>query len=238
MNTADTAKPSPGHPQFYGRRHGHKLRPGRQRLIDEQLPKFQLSLEQVGYLAKPGSLFEPPTNDTWLEVGFGAGEHLAGQAQAYPKVGFIGCEPFINGVATLLRAVEQSNIANIRIFDDDARLLLPALPENSIGRVFVLFSDPWPKKRHHRRRFLNRDSLDQLARLMKNGAELRFVSDHTGYIRWVLELIQGHPDFTWPVRRPRDWRELPDDWVMTRYEAKARRQGISCVYLGIRRRSR
>jgi tRNA (guanine-N7-)-methyltransferase len=235
LNTADTANPPPDHPQFYGRRQGHKLRQGRQRLVDELLPTLQLALNQA---KEPDRLFEQGTKDTWLEIGFGAGEHLAGQALANPDIGFIGCEPFINGVATLLRSVEQSNISNIKIFDDDARLLLPELPDNSIGRVFVLFSDPWPKTRHQRRRFITRQTLDQLARLMKDGAELRFVSDHAEYIRWVLELIEGHSDFSWPVRRPCDWQEPPKDWVPTRYETKARRQGIQCIYLCIRRQVR
>jgi tRNA (guanine-N7-)-methyltransferase len=238
LNSADTVNPPTDpkdHPQFYGRRQGHKLRQGRQRLIDELLPSLQLTLDQT---AEPARLFEQAVNDTWLEIGFGAGEHLAGQALAYPNVGFIGCEPFINGVATLLRHVEQSDISNIKIFNDDARQLLPVLPEESIGRVFVLFSDPWPKTRHHRRRFITSQTLDQLARLMKDGAELRFVSDHAGYIRWVLELIQTHPDFTWPVRRPCDWQIPPADWVSSRYEMKAQRQGIPCIYLCIRRRPR
>lgn len=238
MSATSSADKHLDHPHFYGRRHGHKLRPGRQRLIDELLPAIRVSPDDINHDILEGRLFDGTINDVWLEVGFGAGEHLAGQAQAQSNIGFIGCEPFVNGVASLLRLIEQSKIKNIKIYNDDARLLLPALPDKSIGRVFVLFSDPWPKKRHHRRRFLNRDTLDQLARLMKDDAELRFASDHSGYIRWALELINHHPDFTWPVQSPADWREPPADWVPTRYETKAKHQKIACTYLRFLRHSR
>lgn len=238
MSESNPADRHADHPHFYGRRQGHKLRPGRRRLIDEVLPTLQLSLETIGPALREGRLFKNPVEDIWFEVGFGAGEHLAGQAQAYPHVGFIGCEPFINGVASLVQTIDQTKINNIKIFNDDARLLLPAFPANSLGRVFVLFSDPWPKTKHHRRRFLNQQTLDQLAALMKDNAELRFASDHPGYIRWTLEHIDRHPNFIWPVKRCQDWQLPPNDWVPTRYEAKARRQGISCTYLRIRRRPR
>ncbi|MEQ8194487.1 MAG: tRNA (guanine(46)-N(7))-methyltransferase TrmB [Rhodospirillales bacterium] len=188
--------------------------------------------------ASLASLFPAAVDDIWLEIGFGGGEHLAAQAEAHPGVGFIGCEPFINGVASLAGRLERAGAANVRIFDDDARLLLPLLPENSIGRVFVLFSDPWPKKRHHRRRLITAETLDLLARIMKDGAELRFASDHAGYVRWVLEAVLRHRAFVWPVASRRDWAEPPADWVGTRYEAKARRAGRAAVYLRIRRAAR
>ncbi|MEL0105460.1 MAG: tRNA (guanine(46)-N(7))-methyltransferase TrmB [Rhodospirillaceae bacterium] len=238
MSASETFRKQFDHPQFYGRRHGHKLRPGRQRLIDDLLPKLQISIEAVGPSINNGCLFEVPVQNIWLEVGFGAGEHLAGQALAYPEIGFIGCEPFINGVASLLKTIDQSAIGNIRIFNDDARLLLPALPERSLGRVFILFSDPWPKTRHHRRRFFNRETLDQLARSMKDNAELRFASDHAGYTRWALEHVLHHPDFSWPVRRCIDWQVPPEDWVQTRYESKTNKHGGACTYLRICRRPR
>ncbi len=143
----------------------------------------------------------------------------------------IGCEPFVNGVGALLSRIQEDGIANIRIFDDDARLLLEAMPDAVLGRVFILFSDPWPKKRHHKRRFINRATLDSLARTMKDGAQLRFASDHMGYVRWALGRLAAHPAFQWRARRARDWREPPADWVATRYQQKAQRQGRPAVYL-------
>ena len=222
-------KPESGSPQFYGRRGGHKLRAGRQKLVDELLPQISLAstVEQIDLVSEFGAAMR----DIWLEVGFGAGEHLAAQAQANPDIGFIGCEPFINGVATLLAQIDQHKLTNIRIFEDDARRLLPRLPEGAIGRGFVLFSDPWPKTRHHRRRFIEPDNLDALARVLKDGADLRFASDHTGYVSWALEHVTRHPGFEWPVRSFRDWRQTPNDWVQTRYESKALARGEACAYL-------
>jgi tRNA (guanine-N7-)-methyltransferase len=186
----------------------------------------------------PRAFFAEPLDDIWLEVGFGSGEHLAAQALAHPRIGMIGCEPFANGVAGLLAKIDAEGIDNIRILDDDARLLFDVLPDACLGRVFALFSDPWPKKRHAKRRFFGAASLDVLARLMSDGAELRFASDDMGYVRWSLEQIVRHPDFAWPVRAPRDWREPPADWFSTRYEAKALRDGRPCVYLRFLRRHR
>jgi tRNA (guanine-N7-)-methyltransferase len=223
-------------PQFYGRRGGHKLRAGRQKLVDELLPRLSLASdsEQIDLV----SAFGADIRDVWLEVGFGAGEHLAAQARANPDIGFIGCEPFINGVATLLAQIDQHKLNNIRLFEDDARLLLPRLPEGSIGRGFVLFSDPWPKARHHRRRFIEPDNLDALARVLKDSAELRFASDHMGYVSWALEHVTRHPSFDWLARSFRDWRETPDDWVQTRYESKALARGEACAYLRFSRAAR
>ena len=179
--------------------------------------------------------FGDGVSDLWLEIGFGGGEHLAAQAAANPGTGFIGCEPFINGVASLLAEIDRLGLTNIRIFDDDARLMLKALPDACLGRVFVLFADPWPKKRHHRRRFIAPDTLDQLARLMKDGAELRFASDHMGYVRWALSRLTAHADFQWTAAGPADWRTRPADAVETRYEEKALQKGLSCVYLSFSR---
>ncbi len=169
--------------------------------------------------------------DVWLEVGFGAGEHLVAQAEAHPDVGFIGCEPFINGVAAALSEIATRRLDNVRIFDDDARLLLRALADESIARVFVLFSDPWPKTRHNERRFIAAGAIDALARVLKDGGELGFASDHMGYVRWTLDHLSGDGRFSWMARQPADWRQRPDDWFPTRYEAKARARGAPCVYL-------
>ncbi len=222
-------------PQFYGRRHGHKLRPARRRLVDRLLPRLRVAVAEGGGEIDPEALFDGPKDDIHLELGFGAGEHLTAQAAANPGVGFIGCEPFINGVAACLATIEKNNLANVRLFDDDARLLFPALPGRCLGRVYVLFSDPWPKKRHNRRRLIGGQTLDQLARLMKPGAEIVFASDHMDYVAWTLSHLRRHPAFAWTAACPRDWRQRPQGWAATRYEAKALAKGESCAYLIFRR---
>ncbi len=224
-------------PQFHGRRHGHKLRPARRELIGRLLPRLRVAIPEGGGEIDQEALFDGPKDDIRLEVGFGAGEHLAAQAGANPGVGFIGCEPFINGVAACLAVIEKNNLANVRLFDDDARLLFPTLPDRCLGRVYVLFSDPWPKKRHHRRRLIDNQTMDHLARLMKPGAELVFASDHMDYVAWTLAHLRRHPAFAWTARRPRDWRQRPAGWAATRYEAKALAKGESCAYLTFRRLS-
>ena len=174
----------------------------------------------------------------WLEIGFGGGEHLAAQAKAHPAVGFIGCEPFVNGVARLLANIEQENLSNIRLFSDDARPLMDCIEDSKISRAFVLFPDPWPKKRHAGRRFINPENLDNLSRILCDGAEVRVASDEMGYIRWTLKHFRGHPDFEWMAERAKDWRERPKDWPPTRYESKALASGRPCIYLQFRRRER
>ncbi|MEE8393853.1 MAG: tRNA (guanosine(46)-N7)-methyltransferase TrmB [Rhodospirillales bacterium] len=199
--------------------------------MDNLLPRLRLALPDSGGHLDIEGVFPVPVKDVWLEVGFGAGEHLAQQAANHPQVGMIGCEPFINGVAGLLARIKKEGLANIRIFDDDARLIFDALPDGEIGKVFVLFADPWPKKRHHKRRFISAGTLDALARLMKSGAELRFASDHMEYVRWTLDCVLRHACFEWTAMSAKDWRRRPDGGFETRYEAKARANGASCVYL-------
>ena len=159
-------------------------------------------------------------DDVWLEVGFGAGEHLHWQAINHPRVGLIGAEPFVNGVAKLLSKIEEEPAPNIRLYMDDARDIISALPDASLGRVFVLFPDPWPKLRHHKRRFLQTEMLDQLARVMKPDAELRFGSDDAPLLEFTLEILMAHPAFRWTAGRAADWHTRPADWPQTRYEAK------------------
>ncbi len=219
---------------LYGRRRGRKLRPGRRRLIDEALPAIEVALPATGLL-DPSTLFDAPVRDVWLEVGFGAGEHLAHQARTHGDVGMIGCEPYVYGIAGLLSVVTAEKLGNLRIFADDARLLIDALADASIGRLFALFPDPWPKTRHHKRRFVSRQTLDACARVLKDGAEFRFATDHAEYGRWVLAHLGRHGAFEWLARRPRDWRERPPDWPETRYEAKTSAQGARPVFLRFRR---
>jgi tRNA (guanine-N7-)-methyltransferase len=224
--------------RWYGRRRGHRLRPGRRDRIERLLPAVRLAPPGPGGIVDLAAAFGAPPSDVWLEVGFGAGEHLAAQAKAHPGIAMVGCEPYVTGVASLLSIIESDGLANIRIFDDDARLLLGAFPEASIGRVFVLFPDPWPKRRHHKRRFIAPATLDALARVMEDGAELRFATDHMGYARWTLDHAIRHPAFAWLARRPGDWRRRPRDGFETRYERKAADHGLVSVHLGFRRRHR
>ena len=189
-------------PRFYGRRRGKKLRPGRRALIEGLLPKLRVPSGD-GQL-DPADLFDPAVSDVWLEVGFGAGEHLAAQAAAHPDIGFIGCEPFVNGVAALLAQIHAQNLDNVRLHDDDARLLLPSIVSGSIGRFYLLYSDPWPKTRHWNRRFVQTDTLDQIARILKPGGLFRFATDHMGHARWALGLAANHPGLQWTEREPRD----------------------------------
>jgi tRNA (guanine-N7-)-methyltransferase len=184
------------------------------------------------------ALFGAGGGSTWLEIGFGGGEHLAIQAETHPQIGLIGCEIFENGIVKLLAHIERCHIGNIRIFIDDARLLIEALPRASIDRVFILFPDPWPKRRHSKRRLVSEATLDALAEIMTDDAELRLATDDGDYLCWTLERATNHPAFEWLARRPRDWRVRPRDWPPTRYEEKARAAGRAAAFLRFRRRPR
>jgi len=221
---------------LYGRRRGRPLRANRQVLVDRLLPALAIDPDRLP--PDPRALFPVPVRDLWVEVGFGGGEHLLEQAARHPEVGFIGCEPFLNGVAKLLAGIDAADppLRNIRLYPDDARALLAALPDASVGRVFVLFPDPWPKSRHHRRRFIAPPQLDLLARVMRPGAELRLATDHMDYLRWMLFYLLDHPAFRWCARGPADWRGRPGDWPPTRYEEKALEKGLVPAYLRFERR--
>jgi tRNA (guanine-N7-)-methyltransferase len=219
---------------LYGRRRGKKLRAGQEALLDTLLPKLLITVPPEPQKLDLAALFGS-AREIWLEVGFGAGEHLVWQAAEHPDVGLIGCEPFINGVAKCLAQVERTAVTNVRLFTDDARLVMAALPERSLARVFVLFPDPWPKTRHHKRRLVQRATLDVLARLMKAGAELRLATDDPSYLPWMVEHACSHPAFDWLADRPSDWRSRPADWPPTRYEQKML-AGHKPVFLRLRRR--
>ena len=220
---------------MYGRRRGRPLRPGQHRLFETLLPKLAIALPQAGWV-DPNMLFPAGVSDIWLEIGFGGGEHLAEQAARHPEIGFVGSEVFENGVAKLLGEIDRRGLGNLRLFADDARFLIEALPPGSIGRTFILFPDPWPKQRHHKRRLVAAATLDRLSELMRKGAELRLATDDPGYLVWMLEHATAHPGFVWLARRPADWRERPPDWPPTRYETKARAAGRTPVFLRFARR--
>lgn len=228
----------PGEPMFYGRRHGHRLRAGRQALLQERLPAYEIRLPGADGLLDPASLFEalPAESRFHLEIGFGNGEHLVAQARARPEVGFLGCEPFINGVSRCLGHIEAEGVRNVRLYAEDARRLLILLPRGSLERVSLLFPDPWPKARHHRRRFVQPETLDLLARVLAPGGEFRTATDHIELARWMLFHGLRHPAFDWPAEAAADWRRPPADESPSRYEEKAKAAGRACLYLQFRRR--
>jgi tRNA (guanine-N7-)-methyltransferase len=213
------------------------LRVGQRARIASLLPKLALALPESGPLDL-FTLFGGVPRAIWLEVGFGGGEHLAQLAGQHPEIGFIGCEVFENGIVKLLAQIERLRLGNIRIFIGDARLLIAAMPPASIGRVFILFPDPWPKRRQQKRRIISHAILDSLAEIMTDGAELRLATDDPDYLCWMLECITGPPAFEWLASRPADWRERPPDWPPTRYEEKALAAGRRPAFLRIRRRPR
>jgi tRNA (guanine-N7-)-methyltransferase len=174
--------------------------------------------------------------ESWLEIGFGGGEHLLWQARRNPDVALIGCEPYEDGVVKVLSAIAGEGLKNVRVHMGDVRDVLRKLPAASIGRVFILFPDPWPKRKHVKRRLVNRGLLGHLARVMKQGAELRIATDIGNYARTMLEAFQAEPQFDWRAESPADWRERSADWPETRYEAKAAAAGRRRYYFRFLRR--
>jgi len=219
----------------YGRIKARTLKPRQEALLDTLLPHLAVSEEgaidiEALFLAReaaaapvlaPPAQPDPPAGDSLtLEIGFGGGEHLVAQAVAHPSGRFIGVEPFLNGVASCLRHIEDANAQNIRLHQGDARDVIARLPDASLDLVYVLFPDPWPKARHHKRRLIQPDFLDQLARVMKPGAELRFATDWADYADWTLALFTKSKSYAWAAERADDWRLPWDGHVTTRYEEK------------------
>ncbi len=199
----------------YGRIKSRPIKPRQAALVDELLPS----------LRPPEGPFDPRTlmdgtREAWLEIGFGGGEHMASQAARAPDVLIVGCEPFLNGVASAVRHVAEQELKNVRIHDGDARELAARLPDASLDRVFILFPDPWPKARHHKRRIVQPEMVVELARVLKPGGRLRFATDVAGYADWALERILASPEFDWPAQKADDWRVAPSDHITTRYEEK------------------
>jgi tRNA (guanine-N7-)-methyltransferase len=218
---------------FFGRRKGHPLRAHQASLYETLLPKLALDLSHpAGDLR---ALFPLPVNDVRLEIGFGGAEHLIAQALANPDTGFIGCEPFVNGMAKALAAIEHHKLQNIRLSAGDATHLIAWLPAQSLSRIDILYPDPWPKRRQWKRRFLQDDSLASLARLLAPDAELRFATDIPGYASWVLTRVLRSPQLEWTAERADDWRQPWPDFAGTRYEAKAKREGRTPAYFIFRK---
>jgi len=224
------------HPRgsFFGRRKGHRLRSHQTDLIEHLLPRLALD---TGGPSPPdlAGLFDPPAGDVRLEIGFGGGEHLIAEARAFPNTGFIGCEPYVNGMAKILAQIEANNIGNIRLFAGDAAELLAWAPPRSLERIDLIHPDPWPKRRHWKRRFVQDATVAALARVLKPDGEFRFVSDIDDYCAWTLARLSRAPDFVWTAERASDWRLPWADYTMTRYGRKAEREGRQAAYLRFRR---
>lgn len=234
--------------RLYGRRRSHKLRPGRAALM--RSAAASLAIDGVSRPppgdVRPTSLIDlatlfPRSTAVWLEIGFGGGEHLAALARAHPEIGFIGCEHYVDGVAKLVGVVAQEGLDNVRIHPHDARDLMDALPDASLARIYLLYPDPWPKKRHHRRRFVNAETLDAAARLLSPGGEFRIASDIPDYIRHCLQALfdrrrRGACELDWTAERAADWRTPWPGWPGTRYERKALAEGRRPLYVTFRRR--
>ncbi len=224
------AERSAGGRKLYGRRVGPKLRMTQAARLDAARARLDLAT-RPDLLVEPHRLFEQPCRSIWLEIGFGGGEHLIWQAQHNPDIGLIGCEAFVNGIAKALAAIEHEGLGNIRLHHGDARDIIELLGDASLDRVFLLYPDPWPKRRHWKRRIVNAENLGLLHRVLRAGGELRIASDIGDYVAWTLAAIHRHGGFAWSADTARHWRERPADWPTTRYEEKAVKTGRRPAYL-------
>jgi tRNA (guanine-N7-)-methyltransferase len=204
------------------------------RMMTEVLPELACVPDDDGQVDLP-ALFGQQPERLWLEVGIGAGEHLAWQAEANPDVRLIGAEFFLNGVASAVRHLHDANLSNVRIMHGDGRVLVEGVPQGSVERAFVLHPDPWPKKRHWERRIIQPAMMDALARAIRPGGELRLATDHADYQPWMTRIALAHPKFRWTAERADDWRQRAEDWPQTRYEAKAVREDRKPLYLSLER---
>ena len=219
-----------GQRAFFGRRKGHKLRAHQADLVAHLLPRLAIDITgpPCTDLAR---LFDEPVENVRLEIGFGGGEHLIAEARAFPDTGFIGCEPYVNGMAKILTLIEAGEINNIRLFAGDAAELLAWVPAKSLARIDLIHPDPWPKRRHWKRRFVQDSTIAAMARVLARAGEFRFVSDISDYCAWTLSHFMRTSDFLWTAERATDWREPWADYTMTRYGRKAEREGRNAAYL-------
>lgn len=237
-------------PKLFGRRQGRTIHKTKNFLLDNFLPQIHINEQQAAHLEQ---CFGTPMSHYCMEIGFGDGDHLAALAKDNPQTGFVGIEVYKNGVAnllSLLTSIHESvecpadgvvhladgRADNIRVFDDDARLLFDALPDAVFDKIYLLFPDPWPKKKHAARRFVNPNNLNQLSRLLKAGGILQIATDHQVYKRWVLEQMRSRSDFEWTAKTSDDWRYPPADWHETKYQRKAIREGRKPVFFEYRKR--
>ncbi|HZC55801.1 MAG TPA: tRNA (guanosine(46)-N7)-methyltransferase TrmB [Xanthobacteraceae bacterium] len=232
--------PQPNKPElnksraFFGRRKGHKLRPHQAQLIDTLLPRLAIDLTQPAP-ADLRALFPDPVTEVALEIGFGGGESMIAQAENLPRTGFIGVEPFVNGMAKALAAIESKKLSNVRLHFDDAVGLMAWLLDESLARIDLIHPDPWPKRRHWKRRFIQDDMVVRLARILQPGGEFRFVTDIADYAAWTLQRLTRSPNFEWTAQCADDWRTAWPGFTRTRYHTKAAREERASCFLIFRR---
>lgn len=210
----------------FGRRGGKSIKKNKREKFETLLPELEISVDELGNI---------PTQQTWLEIGFGGGEHLVHRAKTNPEINYIGSEVYKYGVAKLVNEIAESDIKNIRLFTDDARLMLDALPNNSIDGVYILFPDPWPKIRHHKRRIINNETLEILSRILKSGGKLNIATDHWEYAEWVFVQMNQRDDFKWLAERKSDWETPPEGHIQTRYQEKNKAQTNYPLFLNFER---
>jgi tRNA (guanine-N7-)-methyltransferase len=228
--SSDDADGAHSHGSFFGRRKGHKLRAHQADLIEHLLPRLALD---IGRPSPPdlAGLFDSGADAVRLEIGFGGGEHLLHEARLNPGSGFLGCEAYVNGMAKALAAIKAEGLHNIRLYHGDALDLIDWLPEGALSRIDILYPDPWPKRRHWKRRFISDDRIGRLGRVLRSGGELRFATDWAGYAEWALMRFIRSPLFRWTAERADDWRKPWPEFSGTRYEEKARKEGRPPCYL-------
>ncbi|MGL4487820.1 MAG: tRNA (guanosine(46)-N7)-methyltransferase TrmB [Rhizobiaceae bacterium] len=234
MNTEHPRRRGGG--SFFGRRQGKPLRLSQISALEHLLPGLKLDLT----LAPPqelAALFKTSVNSVRLEIGFGGGEHLLHESGRFPDTGFIGVEPFINGMAKMVSTLNAEPQGNLRLFDQDAALLLDWLPDASLSGIDLFYPDPWHKSRHHKRRFVSEANLAKMVRVLKHGSLFRFASDIEGYVNWTLLHVEANGNFEFTAKPADDWRNAYEAWPGTRYEAKAFREGRTPAYLTFRKRS-
>ena len=231
---SDEHSPSQVRRGFFGRRKGHRLRPHQAGLIESLLPRLALDLAHPAP-TDLSSLFAGAIDQVGLEIGFGGGEHLITQAEAGPRSGFIGCEPFVNGMAKVLTAIDARGLTNVRLHLGDAAAVIDWLPQHSIAGVDLIYPDPWPKRRHWKRRFVQDERIADIARILQTNALFRFATDSADYAAWTLLRFLRSPDFAWTAQLADDWRRAWPGFVRTRYETKAAREGRAPCYLVFRR---
>ncbi|WP_374829000.1 tRNA (guanosine(46)-N7)-methyltransferase TrmB [Paenochrobactrum pullorum] len=227
---SDEMKKSRATEAFFGRRHGKPLRPHQKMLREGLLPELLIDLNERAP-QDLCSLFAAPVENVRMEIGFGGGEHLMHEAGRTPQSGFIGVEPFVNGMAKMLGTLHETPLQNIRLYDDDATEVLDWLPDNSLAGIDLFYPDPWHKKRHWKRRFVSQKNLDRFARVLKSGGRFRFASDIESYVNWTLQHCDSHQAFEWQASSSADWNTPYEGWPGTRYEAKAFREGRKGAYL-------
>ncbi len=230
MPNNDPHNETRGQPRaFFGRRKGHKLKARQAALFDSLLPRLAIDLGSPAPVDLR-ALFDD-VDDVRLEIGFGGGEHMAAEAGQYPRTGFIGCEPFVNGMAKMLSTIEERDLRNVRLHHGDASELIAWLPQGSLARVDLIYPDPWPKRRHWKRRFVQHSSIAEIARILRRGGEFRFASDIPDYAAWTLHHLSCAHDFVWTAECADDWRVPWPGFSSTRYEIKAKRAGRVPCYL-------